>query len=79
MPPVVLLPRVADFVLIGTGILLCVSIYNMAQCFLFFVFFLNKSCSVIQWNHSKVEPPKTLSYLCMDEKLVSPYCPYLSS
>ena len=32
MPPVVLLPGVADFVLIGTGILLCVCIYNMAQC-----------------------------------------------
>lgn len=58
MPPVVLLPRMADFVLIGTGILLCVSIYNMAQWVLFFVFFLNKSCSVIQWNHFKVGPPR---------------------
>lgn len=38
MPPVVLLPGVADFVLIGTVVLLCVSICNMVQCFLFFVF-----------------------------------------
>lgn len=33
MPPVVLWPGVADFVLIGTVALVCVSVCNMVPCF----------------------------------------------
>ena len=52
MPPVVLLPGVADFVLIGTGILLCVCIYNMGQC-LFKIIKVVLYCSgtTLKWGH----------------------------
>lgn len=50
MPPVVLLPGVADFVLIGTVVLLCVSICNMVLRFFKKIY---TSCSVILCNCSK--------------------------
>lgn len=74
MPPVVLLPEVADFVLIGTVVLLFVSICKIVQCF----FKKNKSSS----KYSATAPSDItlpLSYLCMDMKTLSPYCSYLSS